>query len=101
VRAPIRGFDEERLEPSSKVDAVPVSARLPERAHAWLGRQVLGLPPDSLPMFLIELVAQPLDARGVEEAQHAADECKEPNRLASVNVSVVDKPLRQISAKPS
>jgi hypothetical protein len=40
-----------------KVDAAPVSARFPECAHARPGRQVPGLPLDSLPMFLIELVA--------------------------------------------
>jgi hypothetical protein len=65
VRACYPRFDEELLEPSLKVDAVPVSARFPECAHARAGRQVPGLPLDSLPMFLIELVAQPRDARGV------------------------------------
>jgi hypothetical protein len=37
----IGGFDEELLEPSLKVAAVPVSARFSECAHAWLGRHVL------------------------------------------------------------
>src|SRR5215210_5054813 len=71
----------QRAEPVLELQAVPVPALVPKLPHSALPGEVSSLLIDRAPMLTVKLPTAPLDARGLEEAQQAADEGEEANAL--------------------
>jgi hypothetical protein len=85
-------FRDQLAEPALKFEAVPVLAFVPELAHSRLRCEVVRLLLDRAPMFPVELPAPPLDARGFEEAEQAADEGEEVRSVLPDSRSVPPSP---------